>query len=82
MFENPGDMYKPRIVMNDNKEETPLPADDHPNNMVYEAREFARIIDEDDIQAYEQLKELSYEVLGVTKKVRYENGILFDSEKA
>ncbi|TFJ94237.1 Gfo/Idh/MocA family protein [Lentibacillus salicampi] len=80
VFENAGDMYWPRVVMNDTGEVTPLEADDHPNNMVYEAREFARIIKSGDKDEYERLKKLSHDVLAVTEKVRHESGIVFDSE--
>ncbi|SFE22506.1 Predicted dehydrogenase [Lentibacillus persicus] len=80
-FENPGNMYTPSVVINGTEEEIRLEADDHPNNMVYEAEEFARIIESGDIDAYEWLKQISYDVLEVTEKVRKENGIIFDSEK-
>ncbi|WP_010532064.1 hypothetical protein [Lentibacillus jeotgali] len=81
VFENAGDMCRPRIVYNESAEERVLQADAHPNNMVHEAREFARIIESRDLDAYERLKQLSYDVLAVTEKVRHENGIIFDSEK-
>ncbi|GAB3798277.1 Gfo/Idh/MocA family protein [Virgibacillus kimchii] len=80
-FENPGDMYQPRIIKNGTKEELPLDADDHPNNMVYEAETFASIIRSKDIESYDRLKELSRDVLTITEKVRHENGIMFDREK-
>lgn len=80
-FDNAGDMYNPKVVMNSTKEEIRLEADDHPNNMVYEAKEFARIIKSGDTDKYERLKQISYDVLEVTEKVRKENGIVFDSEK-
>ncbi|HLS08479.1 Gfo/Idh/MocA family oxidoreductase [Lentibacillus sp.] len=80
VFENAGDMYHPRVIMNGFKEEMSLQADDHPNNMVYEAREFARIIESGDTNEYERLKYLSYDVLAVTEKVRHDNGIMFDCE--
>lgn len=80
LFENAGDMYKPRVVYNGSAEEKMLKADQHPNNMLYEAEEFARIIQSRDMEAYGRLKQLSYDVLSVTEKVRHENGIIFDSE--
>ncbi|WP_090240725.1 Gfo/Idh/MocA family protein [Lentibacillus halodurans] len=81
VFENAGDMYRPRVVVNGSQEEVLLRADEHPNNMVYEIREFARIIDSVDMDAYKRLKQLSYDVLAITEKVRNENGIMFGSEK-
>ncbi|GAB4073005.1 Gfo/Idh/MocA family oxidoreductase [Barrientosiimonas marina] len=81
VFDNPGDMYHPRIIRPDGGE-TQLSADDHPNNMVYEASIFAQIICEGDKQTYEKLTKLSRDILMITEKARYSNGILFDSEKS
>ncbi|QKY70011.1 Gfo/Idh/MocA family protein [Lentibacillus sp. CBA3610] len=81
VFENAGDMYQPRVIMNASKEEVPLRADDHPNNMVYEVTAFARIIESGDMNAYNWLKNVSYDVLAVTENVRYDSEIIFDCEK-
>ncbi|RYG73718.1 Gfo/Idh/MocA family oxidoreductase [Lentibacillus lipolyticus] len=81
VFENAGDMYHPKVVRNKGKDVTELPADEHPNNMVYEVQAFARIIQNGDRDTYERLKKISYDVLAITENVRRENGIIFDSEK-
>ncbi|TMN21468.1 Gfo/Idh/MocA family oxidoreductase [Lentibacillus cibarius] len=81
VFENTGDMYHPRVRLHGDDGVRELPADDHPNNMVYEAEAFAAIIKATDTDAYERLKKISYDVLTVTEKVRHENGIIFDVER-
>ncbi len=81
VFENAGDMYHPKVLRNKGDEVVELSADDHPNNMVYEAESFVRIIETNDTDAYERLKTISYDVLAVAENVRRENGIIFDSEK-
>jgi len=80
ILENPGDIYQPRVMMNGEPEEVLLEADDHPNNMIYEAREFMRVIAMNDKIEYERMKQISRDVLAVTEKVRHENGIIFNSE--
>jgi predicted dehydrogenase len=50
-------------------------------NLLEEAREFARIIEEKDGKAAEELEEISRIVIGVTTELRRQNGILFKVEK-
>lgn len=44
IIENPGVIYRLRVLNNYAGEETPLDSENYPNNMVFEAGEFARII--------------------------------------
>ncbi|GGJ87319.1 oxidoreductase [Lentibacillus kapialis] len=81
VFENAGIMARPRVVYNNSSEEKMLQSNDHPNNMVFEVREFSRIIESRDMGAYEQLKRISFDVLAITEKVRHDNAIIFDSER-
>jgi predicted dehydrogenase len=53
----------------------------HEQDMVYEAEEFARIIESADQSRYEALKALSRTVLTITETARKQNGILFPADE-
>ena len=52
-----------------------------PLNLMEEAAEFARIIEEQDWDAAEKLQDMGRAVLEVTVELRRQNGIVFDAEK-
>lgn len=52
-----------------------------PNDMEFEATEFARIIKENDRLAYEDLEDLSKAVLQISNDLRHQNGIWYKVEK-
>ncbi|RHW41743.1 gfo/Idh/MocA family oxidoreductase [Neobacillus notoginsengisoli] len=63
------------------KEREELGVDQEEQDMMYEAVEFARIINEGDRPAYDELKRLSRIVVETTEQARLESGILFESDK-
>jgi predicted dehydrogenase len=63
------------------KEKEILSVEQEEQNMVYECEVFARIINEKDDEAYQQLKEWSSIVLEITEDARKQNNIIFTSEK-
>jgi hypothetical protein len=49
--------------------------------MVYECKNFAKVINTKDQKEYGELKRLSEIVLKITEESRKQNNIIFDSEK-
>lgn len=72
-----------KITFYDNatKEETELAGPVVANDMQFEAAEFARIIEQSDLDTYEYLADLSLKVLRVSNELRHQNDIWFDAEK-
>jgi predicted dehydrogenase len=50
-------------------------------DMVYECKNIAKIINTNDLNGYEELKELSKTVLGITEESRIQNEIIFSKER-
>ncbi len=69
------------FVDSHSKESRLLSVAQEEKDMVYECREIAAILKTADQNRYEELKELSKIVLGITEKARKQNNIVFDSEK-
>jgi len=63
------------------KERQVLSVDQEEQNMVYECKNIAKIIETGNIQEYAQLKELSKVVLSIMETARRQNNIVFASEK-
>ncbi|XJZ29011.1 Gfo/Idh/MocA family protein [Bacillota bacterium Lsc_1132] len=63
------------------KESRILSVPQEEKDMVYECLEIAAVMKTGDWKRYEELKELSKIVLGVTEEARKQNNIVFDSEK-
>ncbi|KAI4739971.1 NAD(P)-binding protein [Aureobasidium sp. EXF-12298] len=51
-------------------------------NLQEEAEEFARIINNKDVDAAAKLEQLSYDIVSVTSDLRRQNGILYPADKA
>lgn len=66
---------------NATKEVTELAGPTVPNDMQFEAAEFARIIEQSDRDTYEYLADLSLKVLRVSNELRHQNDIWFNVEK-
>ncbi|MGG5252296.1 Gfo/Idh/MocA family protein [Neobacillus sp. SM06] len=69
------------FVDSHSKESRLLSVPQEEKDMVYECREIAAILKTGDQTKYEELKELSKIVLGITEEARRQNKIVFDSEK-
>src|SRR5699024_7028467 len=80
VFDSSAELTNGKLIKTATKEEMLLESENHPNNMVYEAKKFVEIVKTQDNQAYGNLRELSYNVLTITEEVRKENGILFGNE--
>ncbi|KAF2140534.1 uncharacterized protein K452DRAFT_288613 [Aplosporella prunicola CBS 121167] len=63
------------------KQKTQLAGEKAKFNLMEEAAEFARIINEKDAAAAKKLEEMSRIVIGITTDLRRQNGIVFDVEK-
>ncbi|MCM3569168.1 Gfo/Idh/MocA family protein [Neobacillus mesonae] len=63
------------------KEAQVLSVEQEAKDMVYECKDFARIIETKDTDEYKSLKNLSKAVLRITEEVRRENGIVFGVEE-
>lgn len=50
-------------------------------NLLEEAIEFARIIEQGDQEAAKKLEEISCFVIGITEDLRHQNGLMFNAEK-
>jgi predicted dehydrogenase len=60
----------------------PYKTPEKPNvNMEEEAAEFARIIEENDVDAAKKLEEISRIVIGITTDLRRQNGIVYPTDK-
>ncbi|WKB36484.1 hypothetical protein QS257_05100 [Terrilactibacillus sp. S3-3] len=58
-----------------------IQTDDEENDKVYEIRCFADIIENNRLDAYQELKLLGRKVLAITESVRKANGIVFPNDR-
>ncbi len=81
IFDDVGEINNPRLFKTPSKEQVTLEAVSQDNNMVFEIDQFRRIIETGDDQKYQELKNISYNVLSITEEARRQTGIVFASEK-
>lgn len=81
IFDDAGEINNPRLFLTPSKEQVTLESVNQDNNMVFEIDQFRRIIETGDDQKYQELKNISYNVLSITEKARRQTGIVFASEK-
>ncbi|MFB4167701.1 Gfo/Idh/MocA family protein [Virgibacillus sp. JSM 102003] len=81
IFDDAGEINNPRLFKTPSKEQVTLETVNKDNNMVFEIDQFNRIIETGDDHKYQELKNISYNVLSITEEARRQTGIVFASEK-
>ncbi|WP_404456176.1 Gfo/Idh/MocA family oxidoreductase [Virgibacillus necropolis] len=80
-FDNAGTITDLRLIKIASKEKVSLETVDWDLDMIFEVENFMRIIETNDDQEYNRLKDLSLSVLSITEAARKQNCILYKNEK-
>lgn len=79
-FENAAKVDNIKFIDRETKQTTPIETSAVNQDMVYEIESFLEIMETKDMQAFQELKKISLQVLSVTEDARRQNGIVFGYE--
>ncbi|WP_018664970.1 Gfo/Idh/MocA family protein [Heyndrickxia acidiproducens] len=82
VIEGISELSKMQLVDAHTKEAVLFSENQEEQNMVYEIRDFVKIMEEKDREAYQRLRQESFDVLTVLEKSRKQNGIHFRTDRS
>lgn len=79
-FENAAKVDNIKFIDRETKQTVPIETSAVNLDMAYEIESFLEIMETKDMQAFQELKKISLQVLSVTEDARRQNGIVFGCE--